>query len=337
MEEVAIIADSKGRGYYFANGIYYYLMSRENRDFSVNLIDIEKVIFKDGEFKMRINENIRRKKCFFVHDSNKTACEWFTELVFILEAMRFSSPAEINVILPYTRFTRQDRKDESRVSVNIKAVADVVSKYADRGVTVDLHAPQIQEYFNIPFDNLYSFPSLINYLKKNHPEIFEDLVVVAPDLGGAARAEGFVKRLGKMGINADIALGHKTRSKPNVISKMILIGNVENKNCLILDDIIDTGGTLVKAAELLRENKARRVFAYGTHGLFTDGTEKFKAFDKILVSNTLNVDAFENLEVVSLINLFGEVVYRTIAGKSLSILFDGKDVGKQEILGKFEI
>ena len=337
MEEVAIIADSKGRGYYFANGIYYYLMSRENRDFSVNLIDIEKVIFKDGEFKMRINENIRRKKCFFVHDSNKAACEWFTELVFILEAMSFSSPAEINVIFPYTRFTRQDRKDESRVSVNIKAVADVVSKYADRGVTVDLHAPQIQEYFNIPFDNLYSFPSLINYLKKNHPEIFEDLVVVAPDLGGAARAEGFVKRLGKMGINADIALGHKTRNKPNVISKMILIGNVENKNCLILDDIIDTGGTLVKAADLLRENKARRVFAYGTHGLFTDGTEKFKAFDKILVSNTLNVDASENLEVVSLINLFGEVVYRTIAGKSLSILFDGKDVGKQEILGKFEI
>ena len=172
MSEVAIIADSKGEGFNFARGVYNYLMLRQNMNFSVDLIDIEKTVFKDGEFKIRICDNIRRKRCFFIHDSNKKASEWFTELVFILEAMKSSSPEEINVVFPYTKFARQDRKDASRVCVNVKAVADIVSRYATRGMTVDLHAPQIQEYFDIPFDNLYSFPSLINYLKKNHPEIF---------------------------------------------------------------------------------------------------------------------------------------------------------------------
>jgi len=337
MEEVAIIADSKGKGHYIASGVYYYLMSRENRNFSVDLIDIEKTTFKDGEFKVRIAENIRRKKCFFIHDSNKEPSQWFTELIFVLNAISFSSPSEVNVIFPYTRFELQDRKDESRVSVDVKAVADIVSKYATRGLTVDLHAPQVQEYFSIPFDNLYSYPSLINYLKKNHPEILNDLVIVAPDLGGGARAEGFVKRLSRLGINADVALGHKTRSRPNVVDKMILIGNVEGKNCLILDDIIDTGNTMVKAGELLKESGAKRVFAYGTHALFTEGIAKFKVFDKILVSNSLHLDAFENLEVVSLINLFGEAIYRTIIGKSLSVLYDGREMAKQEGLGKFEI
>jgi len=321
-----IIADSKGRGYGFAKGIYEYILSRDGRKFPIHLVDIEETIFKDGEFKIKISENIRRKKCFYIHDSNKEPCEWFTELVFTLQAMGFSSPSEVNLVLPYTRFARQDRKDESRVSVNAKAVADVVSLYATRGMTVDLHAPGIQQYFKIPFDNLYSFPSLIEHLKKNHPEILQDLVVVSPDLGGGKRAEGFVKRLASKGIVAEIAFGHKTREKENEIAKTMIIGSVEGKNCLIIDDMIDTGNTLVTTAKILKEKGAKKIFAYGTHGLFTGGLEKFIDFDRILTGDTLQNQVSEKLEIVSLIDLFGEAIYRTIVGESLSVLFnDGKN------------
>jgi len=236
--------------------------------------------------------------------------------------MTFSSPDEINVVLPYTRFARQDRKDESRVSVNAKALADCVSLYAHRGMTVDLHCPNIQEYFKIPFDNLYSFPALIKYLKENHSEFLENLVVVSPDLGGGKRAEALVKRLVKQGINGDVALGYKTREKPNEVARTVVIGNVEGKNCLIVDDIIDTGGTIVKTAEELRGRGAKSVCGFAPHGLFTNGTEYLKVFDKIFVGDTLNCTLGENFETVSLVSLFGEAIYKIIVGESLSVLFE---------------
>jgi len=335
MEEVVIIADFEGKGYGFARGIYEYLKSKEGKKFFVRLINIEKTRFKDGEFKVKIKENIRRAKCFLVQDSNKEPCEWLTELLFSLEAMSFSSPEEVNVVLPYTRFARQDRKDESRVSVNAKMLADVLSLYSTRGMTVDLHTPQMQEYFKIPFDNLYSFPSLINYLKKKHPEILHDLVVVSPDLGGGKRAEDFVKKLLSNGIRAEVAFGHKTRKKENEVTKTVVIGDVRGKNCLIIDDIIDTGNTMIKTAEALKEKNAEKIFTYGTHGLFTEGVEKFKIFDKVMVSDTLKNPQANNFEIVSLVNLFGEAIYRTILGQSLSVLFD--DGKKQESLEDYDI
>ena len=330
MEEVAVIADSKSRGYGFARGVYEYLLGK--KDIDVKLIDIEKSVFKDGEFKVRIADNIRRKKVFLIHDSNKTPCEWFTELIFLLEALRFSSPQEINVVLPYTRFGRQERKESSRVSVNAKALADVISMYATRGMTVDLHAGQMQEYFSIPFDNLYSFPSLISHLKKNYPAIFDNLVIVSPDLGGGKRAESLVKRLASRGIKTDIVFGHKTREKDNEVAKTIIIGEVSGKNCLIVDDIIDTGNTLIKTCNALKEKGAKSVYAFCAHGLFTEGTEKFSCFDKIFVSDTLCCSFAPNLEIVSLVELFGEAIYRTIIGESLSILFDDGKISNQEKL-----
>ncbi len=335
MEEVAIITEFDGKSFEFAKGIYDYLKSKENHNFSVNLIGIERTRFKDGEVKIKIAENVRNKKCFLIHDSNKEPYEWFTELVFKLEAMTFSSPEEINIVLPYTRFARQDKKDESRVSVNAKALADVISLYADRGMTVDLHTPQMQEYFKIPFDNLHSFTSLINYLKQKHPDILGDLVLVSPDLGGAKIVEYLAKQLKKRGIQAGIALGHKTREKENEVAKIVIIGDVEGKDCLIVDDIIDTGNTLVKTAEKLKEKGAKKIFAYGTHGLFSDGTEKFKNFDKVLVSDTLKSALAENFEVVSLVKLFGEAIYRTATGQSLSVLFN--DEKNKESLENYDI
>jgi len=319
-----IIADSKGKGYNFAKNIYEYVLRKKERDFPIDLSDIERTKFKDGEIKIKISKNVRRKKCFLIHDSNKNPYEWFTELVFKLEAINFSSPSEINVVLPYTRFARQDRKDESRVSVNAKALAQVVSLYATRGMTVDLHNPQMQEYFDIPYDNLYSFPVLVDYLQRNHKKILEDLVVVTPDLGGGKRAESLVKRLVKSGVKAEVAIGYKTRKKENEVERTMIIGNVEGKNCLIVDDIIDTGNTIIKTAEKLKEKGAKKIFVYGTHGLFTERDNEFEIFDKILVSDSLRCPKIRNLEVVSLANLFGEAIYRTIIGESLSDLFDKK-------------
>jgi ribose-phosphate pyrophosphokinase len=336
MEEVAIIAESHGESFEFARGIYNFLKGKENTEFSVSLIDIERTVFKDGEVKIKIAENIRNKKCFLIHDSNKHPYEWFTELVFKLEAMTFSSPKEINIVMPYTRFARQDRKDESRVSVNAKALADVVSLYADRGMTVDLHTPQIQEFFGIPFDNLFSVTSLINYLRKNHAEMLENLVLVSPDLGGAKSVEYLVKIFEKMGIKARIALGHKVREKANEVAKIIIIGDVEGRNCLIVDDIIDTGGTMVLTAKKLREKGANKIYAYATHCLFSEGIEKFKVFDKIIVSDTLKTPEAYNKEILSLINLFGEAIYRTATGQSLSVLFEDSQID-QHSLDKFEI
>lgn len=336
MEEVVIIADSKCKGYGFAKGIYYYLKAKEGSSFSVSLVDLEKKVFKDGEFKMRIRGNIRGKNCFFIHDSNKNPSEWFTELIFTLEATTFSSPKEINVVLPYTRFARQDRKDESRVSVNAKALADTMSLYATRGLTVDLHAPQIQEYFGIPFDNLFSVVSLINYLRKNHQEMLGNLVLISPDLGGAKSVEYLVKIFRKMGISARVALGHKVREKANEVAKIVIIGDVEGRNCLIVDDIIDTGGTMVLTAQKLREKGAKKIYAYATHGLFSGGIEKFKIFDRVIVSDTLKTPEAENKEVISLIRLFGEAIYRTAIGRSLSVLFEDSQIN-QYSLEKYDI
>ncbi len=320
--DVAIIADSAGRGYGFAKGVYDHIMGKPERDFSMGMIDIETTNFKDGEFKVRVKENIRGKKCFFIHDANQEPSRWLASLAFTLDAMAFSSPKEINLIMPYTRFARQERKEDSRVSVNAKVLANLVSDYADRGMTVDLHAPQMQEYFSIPFDNLYSFPSLITHLRAQHAGCLDNLVVVSPDLGGGKRAEALVKRLVKQGIHADVALGYKTRKRENEVEKVAIIGEVAGKNCLVVDDMIDTGGTMIKTGEALLEKGATSVCAFATHGLFNDRTRNFGVFKEVMVGDTLCCEPMPNLEIVSLTGLFGEAIYRTVVGESLSGLFN---------------
>ncbi len=319
-----IVADSNGKGFKFANGVYEYVQGKGRRGFYIGLSDIERTNFKDGEYKLRVSENIRRKIVFYVHDPNKEGCQWVTDLLFTLEAMRFSSPAEINVVFPYMKFARQERKDESRVSVSVKAIADVVTMYADRGMTIDLHAPQIREYFKIPFDNLGSFPVLIGYLRKEHKSLLENLVIVSPDAGGAKRAGALQKRLASGGVDADMAICYKKKEKDGVVNEINVMGEVRGKDCLIVDDIIDTGGTLVACGRALKEEKygARKIFAYGTHGLFTEGIEKFRDFDRVIASDSVRNGNWEGLETVSVVDLFGEAIYRTIVGESLSSLFD---------------
>ncbi len=324
---VAIIADPNGRGYNFAKGIYNDISSRPGRNFDVKFIDIDVKKFKDGESKVRIKDNIRGRRCYFIHDSNNLPNDWYVQLEFAIQAMRFSSKNEVNVILPYTRFARQDRKDESRVSVNFKALARMISHYADRVMTVDLHNSTTSGFFDIPCDELSSAPSVVDYIVKNHWEILNDLVIVSPDAGGAKRAVDFSERFEKYGFKPEVAIGYKTRKEPGKVETMRIIGFVDNKNCLIVDDMIDSGGTLVRTLEELKSMGAKSVFAYGTHGIFSKGVSVLSSFDKVFISDTLSVDkdSSPNIEIISLVPLFAEAIYRDITGESLSVLFDGKD------------
>lgn len=316
-----IIADPKEKGYGFAKRIFDNVWRNDAREFGIDMAELRRTQFKDGEYKLKIDRNIRRKKCFYIHDPNKEPCKWFTDLNFVLEAMHSSSPSEINVVLPYMRFARQDRKDESRVSISAKAVSKMISLYADRGMTIDLHAPQIQGFFDIPFDDLRSHPVLANYLRDNYPSFLKNMAVVSPDIGGGKRLEIFQKRLAKDN-ETGLAIGYKERDKENHVNKITIMGNVKEKNCLVLDDIIDTGNTAVKTAEKLREEGARQIMLYGTHGLFTEGIERFGVFDRVLVSDTVYNQFQSRIEVVSMSDLFGEAIYRTIVGESLSSLFE---------------
>ncbi|MBS3074667.1 ribose-phosphate diphosphokinase [Candidatus Pacearchaeota archaeon] len=332
---VAIIADPNGRGYSFAKGIYNNISERPGRDFDIKLIDMEVKKFKDGEFKVRIKDNIRGRRCCFIHDSNNNPADWYVQLEFAIQAMRFSSKNEVNVIIPYTRFARQDRKDESRVSVNMKALAKMISQYADRIMTVDLHNSTTSSFFEIPCDELSSAPSVVDYIVKNHKEILNNLIIVSPDAGGAKRAVDFSERFERYGFKPEVAIGYKTRKEAGKVEEVRIIGEVEDKNCLIVDDIIDSGGTLLMTLEELKRRGAKNVSAYGTHGIFSKGTKALSGFDKIFVSDTLNVEKNGdlNIEIISLVSLFGEAIYRDITGQSLSVLFDSKDKDKNYFLG----
>lgn len=310
-----IIADLKSSVGGFATKIYENLKKRpENLGVDFNELTIN--YFRDGEIKPKIAKNVRRKKCYFIHDSAKKPNDWLAELIFVNETLRNSGAGEIIDVLPYLRYCRQDRKDESRTSISMKAVADSISKYADRAVTIDAHFSQIQGFFDIPLDNLYSSSIAADYFKKNYPELIKDCVILSPDAGGASRAQGFAKRFGV----GEIAVGYKSRPKPGEVGKLRIIGEVKDKNVIILDDIIDSGGTLVKAADECRKSGSLKVYAYATHGLFTKGSN-LENIEKIFTSDTVYRGNEKNVEVISTVSLLSEALYRINEGKSISELF----------------
>jgi ribose-phosphate pyrophosphokinase len=319
---ICLIGNLNGGYRYFIEKVYEKL--REKLEEKVELIGVKIIRFRDGEIKVKIEENVREKTCFYIHDCSLTPSDWFLQLALINHALKYSSANKIVDVLPYHYFARQDRKDESRVAINAKVVADTISLYADRVVTCDLHSPQIQAFYEIPLDNLYSFPSAIEQMLKDEEfkEGVENLAIMAPDEGGVKRALAFLKKLSKK-INKDIDLviGYKERPKEGEISNYRFIGNVKGKNVLVIDDIIDSGNTLANAAKVLKENAAEKVFAYATHGLFTEGHEKLKEIDKIFVSNTKPQDE-ERVKVIDLTDLFAEAIFRIYKGLSLSSLFE---------------
>jgi len=312
----SVIANPEGDSWQFAQDIFNELRLKSNQ-FELNEVKIKE--FRDGEIKPKIKENVRGKICFYIHDSNKNPARWFLELCLINQALKKSSASEIIVIIPYLRFARQDRKDESRVPISVGVVADVLDLYADAVITLDVHNPAIDGFFKIRFDNLYSFTTVVKYLKEKTSEDFKDFVVMSPDAGGAARAAAFAK---KMDIS-NIVIGYKVRKEAGQIDDLKISGNVSEKNVFIVDDIVDSGETLIKAAQAARENGAKKVYAYCTHCLFTKGVDYvIKNFDKFYIGNTIKQEKHDNLEIISFANLFAETIYRISHGISLSALFD---------------
>jgi ribose-phosphate pyrophosphokinase len=276
--------------------------------------------FKDGEIQVQIEENVRGEDIFVIQSTNPPS-ENLMELLIIIDALRRASARRITAVVPYFGYARQDRKDKPRVPITAKLVANLLTVAgADRIVTVDLHAGQIQGFFDIPFDNLYAAPSLMTFLKNEgiHVE-----AVVAPDIGSVAMARAFAEKMGvKLGII------DKRRPTPNEAKAMHVIVDVKNKDCLLLDDMIDTGGSLKEAARAAKEHGAKRVYAACTHGLFSGNAIsniEESAIEFLIVTDTVHRRSeinSEKIKTLSLSELLGDAIWRIHMNRSVSSLFE---------------
>jgi len=333
---VLILADPEGGAWNFASRIYEWLNSRPERERKYKLCKVKVVRFSDGEMFVKILENVREHDCFFIHDSSMNPQEWTVCLGLVNDALMRSSAGAINNVLPYMKYGRQDRMTEPRTPISVSFLAGIINRSADRVITADLHNPASAGAYRIPFDNLKSIPVIINYLKKYYSDILENAIIVAPDAGSAMRAESYAKRLG-----TGVAIAHKRREQANVVGEMTIIGDVQGKNAIIVDDMIDTGGTLCKAAKVLKEKGALKVYSCATHGILSgDALENLNCseFEKIIVTDSIplsdkvkglgdreaGLNSFNGckIEIISLADLFAETIYRITHGDSVSKLFE---------------
>ena len=278
--------------------------------------------FSDGEIIVKIQENVRGRDVFIVQSTCHPGNENLMELLIMIDAIKRSSAKRITAVIPYYGYARQDRKAESRVPITSKLVADLIySSGANRVLTVDLHAGQIQGFFNIPVDHLYAMPILVKYIKGLK---LKNLVVVSPDAGGVERARAFAKRL-----SAKLAIIDKRRDKPGVAQAMHIIGNVKNKNVFIVDDMIDTAGTITEATRALLDQGARTVYATCTHPVLSGpAIERLSGSNikQVLVVNTIPLNGKEKvckkIKILSIASLLGEAIKRIHKEGSVSCLFD---------------
>jgi ribose-phosphate pyrophosphokinase len=277
--------------------------------------------FSDGETQIEIHENIRNMDVFVLQSTCTPVNDNLMQLLIIMDALRRSSAKRITAVIPYYGYGRQDRKVKPRVPISAKLVADLITVAgANRVVSMDLHAGQIQGYFNIPVDNIFAAPILLKHIR-GHFE--DDLVIVSPDAGGVERARAFAKRL-----EASLAIIDKRRDAPNVAEAMNIIGNVEGKTAMILDDMVDTAGTLTQAAGALAQRKAKRVYACATHPVLSGpAIDRIEAspIDHLVVTNTIPLGerarACGKITVLSVAELLGETVKRIYQSDSVSTLF----------------
>lgn len=280
--------------------------------------------FPDGEVEVKIEENVRGYDCFVVQPTSYPANDNLMELLLLMDALRRASADRITAVLPYYGYGRQDRKAEPRVPISAKLVANLIQAAgADRVLTMDLHAGQIQGFFDIPVDHLYANPVIIEYFKRksfvnNEPGT---LVIVSPDAGGVERARAFAKRLG-----GELAIVDKRRISPREAAVMTIVGDVKDKYAILIDDIIDTAGTLCKACEALDRAGAKKIFAGCAHGIFAGpAIERLNQapIEEIVVTNSvpLKQSKPEYITVLSIANLLAEAIERIHSGSSVSELF----------------
>lgn len=283
------------------------------------LVDADIKRFEDGEISVRIHETVRGADVFVVQPTSPPVNENLMELLVIIDALRRASARRITAVIPYYGYARQDRKARPRDPITSKLVANLLTQAGARRVlAIDFHAPQIQGFFDIPVDHLYASPIMIDYFKNFKRS---DLIAVAPDVGSVKRVRSFAESL-----NIPMAIIDKRRPKPNIAEVMNVIGEVDNKNVILLDDIIDTAGTITAAAKILKEKGAKDVYACGTHALFSGpAIERLEKapITKIVVTNTIAQKQYklDNLEVLSIAPLVGEAIDRIFKDLSVSVLF----------------
>ena len=278
--------------------------------------------FSDGEVQVEIQENVRGKHVFILQSTCAPTNDNLMELMVMVDALKRASARRITAAIPYFGYARQDRRPRSaRVAITAKVVANMLEVAGvERVLTMDLHADQIQGFFDIPVDNIYASPILLEDLRKKN---YEDLLVVSPDVGGVVRARALAKQLG-----VDLAIIDKRRPKANVAEVMNIIGEVDGRNCVIMDDMIDTGGTLCKAAQVLKERGAKQVFSYCTHPVLSGGAAARiadSALDEVVVTDTipLREDAIKcgKIRQLSTSPLLAETFTRIVRGDSIMSLF----------------
>jgi ribose-phosphate pyrophosphokinase len=280
--------------------------------------------FSDGEVQVEIEENVRRQEVFVIQPTSAPTADNFMELLVIVDALKRASAASVTAVLPYFGYARQDRRTRSaRVPITAKVAAKMIGTVGtDRVLTVDLHADQIQGFFDIPVDNVYSSPVLLADIWRCHGG--SDLIVVSPDVGGVARARALAKRLD----DADLAIIDKRRPRPNEATVMNIIGDVKDRVCVLIDDIVDTAGTLCAAAAALKKNGARKVVAYCTHPVLSGAAIQNisgSQLDELVVTDTIALaDAARScakIRQLSVAELLGETIRRIAFGESVSSLY----------------
>jgi len=276
--------------------------------------------FADGEIFVRIDRNARGRDVFIIQPTVAPS-DNLMELLLLIDAAKRASAARVSAVVPYYGYGRQDRKDQPRVAIGAKLVANLITAAgADRVVGIDFHQHQIQGFFDIPVDHLYAAPVITGYFGKKK---LENLVVVAPDVGSAKMARGYSKRL-----DATFAIIDKRRPAPNVAEVMHVVGDVDGKNCLVTDDMIDTGGTMANAVHALKERGAKRVFAAATHPLLNgSAVERLRSspVEEVVVTNTIHVPEerrFEQLTVLSVAELLAQAIEYIHTNESVSQLFE---------------
>jgi len=299
-------------------------LSEEIADYvGVSLGDVEVSSFEDGEIFVKFNENVRGVDVFIIQPTHSPASN-VLELLLMLDAAKRASAQRVTAVIPYFGYARQDRKDQPRVSIAAKLMANLITEAgADRVLTMDLHASQIQGFFDIPLDHLFAGPVLRRYFGEL---AVEDAVVVPPDLGGTRMARAFAARMG-----LPLALIHKRRLGPDQSEALDVIGDVRGKNVFMIDDLVSTGGTICEAVRVLKDGGAKDVFAACTHGVFSgDALERMDAapIKEMAVTNTIRVSRrppFRKIRVLSVAELLGETILRIHRSESVSSLFDAHD------------
>ena len=279
--------------------------------------------FSDGEIYIEINENIRGNSIFIIQSVSSPANDNLMELLLCIDALKRSSAKNITAVIPYFGYARQDRKVVPRTSISAKLVSNLITNSgADRVVTLDLHSGQIQGFFDIPVDNLFATPIFARHIKRKIKT--KNMICVAPDVGGTARA----RALGKM-LNVGLAIVDKRRPAPGKSVVMNVIGNVKDKTSIIVDDIIDSGGTIVNAAKILKQRGARDVHVYVSHGVLSgDAVEKIRKsqIKNLVITDTIDnsqkVKKAKNIEILTISNLVGEAIKRISNSTSVSDLFN---------------